>query len=112
MLLDLGCHIKTETSEDGLLGESVLETAAILEEQLRSVGAIVHRDQSVAKQFGSRLTGIVCFEKPGCDPSELRNRLIRDKVMLSVRHGRLRAAVHAYNDRSDIDRLIQVIRET
>jgi selenocysteine lyase/cysteine desulfurase len=112
MLLDLGCHIKTGTSDDGLLGESVLETAAILEEQLRSVGAIVHRDHSMAKRFGSRLTGIVCFEMPGCEPSELRNRLIRDKVMLSVRHGRLRAAVHAYNDASDIDRLIQVIRES
>jgi selenocysteine lyase/cysteine desulfurase len=112
MLLDLGCHVKTKTSKDGLFGESVLETAAILEDQLKSVGAIGHRDRSVAEQFRSSLSGIVCFEKPGCDPSELRNRLIRDKVMLSVRHGRLRAAVHAYNDISDIDRLIQVIRES
>jgi cysteine desulfurase / selenocysteine lyase len=116
MLLDLGCHTVTknygtETSGGSLLGETVLETAAILEEQLRAVGAVVHRDQALAMQFGSQLSGIVCFEIPDRDPSELRNRLIREKVMLSVRHGRLRAAVHAYNDINDIDRLIQVIRE-
>jgi cysteine desulfurase / selenocysteine lyase len=117
MLLDLGGHLGggvsgTGHSGDGLLGETVLETASILEEQLRTVGAIVHRDLALAKQFGSRLTGIVCFEIPNCDPSELRNRLIREKVMVSVRHGRLRAAVHAYNDSSDIDRLIQVVRKS
>jgi len=112
MLLDLGCHIKTEVTEDSLLGKTILETAAILEDGLRSLGAIVHRDRSLADQFGSHLSGIVCFEMPGVDPNDLRNRLIRDKVMLSVRHGRLRAAVHAYNDNHDIDRLIQGIRKT
>jgi selenocysteine lyase/cysteine desulfurase len=112
MLLDLGCHLGTANKEESLLGESVLEMADLLEERLRSVGAVVHRDHSIAEQLGSRLTGIVGFEMPGCDPSELRSRLIRDKVMLSVRHGRLRAAVHAYNDPHDIDRMIQGIRES
>lgn len=110
LLLDLGCHIGTTYDGNSLLGESVVEMANILEEQLRTIGATVYRDHKAAEQLGSRLTGIVCFEMPGRDPSEIRNRLIRDKVMLSVRHGRLRAAVHAYNEVQDIERLIQGIR--
>ena len=111
MLLELGSHVKIPGSDESLLANTILETASILEERLRATGAIVHRDCSLAERFGSRPSGIVCFEVPGIDPNELRNRLIRDKVMLSVRHGRLRAAVHAYNDAGDIDRLIRGIQK-
>jgi cysteine desulfurase / selenocysteine lyase len=61
--------------------------------------------------MGSSLSGIVTFEIPGADPQSQRNQLIRDKVMLSVRHGRLRAATHAYNTTEDIERLIKSIEE-
>jgi selenocysteine lyase/cysteine desulfurase len=106
LLLELGCHV-----EPGLLGQAVLETASVLEDRLRGAGALVHRELALASQYGSELTGIVCFELPGRDPNEVRNQLIQDKVMLSVRHGRLRAAVHAYNDASDVEQLVQGIQQ-
>jgi selenocysteine lyase/cysteine desulfurase len=56
-------------------------------------------------------SGIVSFHLPGNDPQEVRRRLMRSGIILSVRHGALRIAVHAYNNSGDIDRLTQVLRE-
>jgi selenocysteine lyase/cysteine desulfurase len=105
MLLDHGCH-KTNNP----VAMAVLENAAIIEEGLRSLGASVFR----ARQFENHsddLTGIITFVLDGVESSQVRNRLLDEGIVLSVRHGRLRVATHAYNDQNDIERLLKGVRD-
>lgn len=104
LLLELGAN-QTKSP----VATAVLENAAVIEESLRRSGATIYRDCRLAQQKGSLLSGIISFSFPDWDPLTLRQALIRHKVMLSVRHGRLRIATHAYNDTSDIERLSHTI---
>lgn len=92
------------------IAAAVLDNAAKIEEGLRSVGANCYRARSPHSST-DELSGIVTFELPGVDPNELRSRLLREEIVLSVRHGRLRVATHAYNNQEDIDRLVSTVRE-
>ncbi len=83
------------------IADRVLECADRLAERLRQRGCIVER----AAQRENR-SGIVSFQVPGQDANLVRDHLMNDGVVLSCRNQRLRAAVHAYNDENDIDRLI------
>jgi cysteine desulfurase / selenocysteine lyase len=105
LLLELGSH-----DPDSPVASAVLENADQIEEELRKIGANVYRDKELAEKRGSFLSGIVAFEMPNREPQQIRTKLIHEKVMLSVRHGRLRVATHAYNDEKDIQRLIDGIR--
>jgi selenocysteine lyase/cysteine desulfurase len=104
MLLDHGCHQRNNP-----VAVAVLENAAIIEQGLRSLGASVYR----ARQFPNQdndLSGIITFTLEGQDPAQVRTRLLQDGVVLSVRHGRLRVATHAYNNIHDIERLLHGVR--
>ncbi len=105
LLLSLGCNLEASP-----IANSVLENAASIEEGLQSVGATVFRARS-KKDSDSELSGILTFSVPGADPNEVRRRLLNQEIVVSVRHGRLRAATHAYNNEDDIDRLVSTIRD-
>jgi len=105
VLLDHGCNLA-----DNPIAYAVLENAANIEEGLKSIGANVFRAKS-SVQSENELSGIVTFEVAGVDPSELRRYLLQEEIVVSVRHGRLRVATHAYNDREDIQRLITAINQ-
>jgi cysteine desulfurase / selenocysteine lyase len=100
LLLSLGCNLPNNP-----VAGAVLENAAHIEQELRSIGATIHGARSES-QVQDELSGIVTFSIPGRDPNEVRRQLLRNRVVLSVRHGCLRAATHAYNTRDDIRRLI------
>jgi len=100
ILLDLGCNQVVNP-----VANAVLENAATIEHELRGIGATVHRARS-SNTTDQELSGILTFSIADQDPNEIRRALIQDQIVLSVRHGRLRVATHAYNNRDDIDRLM------
>jgi len=105
VLLDHGCNQPINP-----MAAAVLENAAIIEEGLKSVGATCYRARS-HQNSAEELSGIVTFELPNVDPNELRSRFLKEEIVLSVRHGRLRVATHAYNNQEDIDRLVWAVRD-
>ena len=107
LLLHYGCH-----DPNSGFAARVLETTQSAREELLSLGAqMAWPVPPNPTRLDGHASGIVSFHLPGKDPQEVRRQLIRSGILLSVRHGALRIAVHAYNDSSDIDRLTQAIRE-
>ncbi len=101
VLLEAGCH----RASSGL-ADAILEMTGRLEAGLRSVGANVFRHPRVDRQ-----SGIVSFELPNKDSHLVRQMLLEQKIVVSVRHGRLRAAIHAYNSHDEVDRMLSTLSD-
>ncbi|MEO1525081.1 MAG: aminotransferase class V-fold PLP-dependent enzyme [Planctomycetota bacterium] len=84
------------------IANRVVGLASQLADRLRDVGA-----RTELPEAGHR-SGIVQFALPGVPASEFRNRAIEAGCVLSCRGGGVRASIHAYNDESDIERIIDV----
>ncbi|MCA1217033.1 aminotransferase class V-fold PLP-dependent enzyme [Streptomyces sp. 8L] len=68
-------------------------------------GAVVRAGATPAT--GTAQSGIVSFQVP--DPASLVTRLDAEGVRVSLRRGRVRASLHLYNNRSDIQRLADLL---
>jgi selenocysteine lyase/cysteine desulfurase len=87
------------------ISQRVLEITDLAWQRLEQIGAVILSDPRPAHR-----SGILSFEMPGRDPRELQRRCRERNVLLSCRAGRLRISPHAYNDVSDIDRLIEALQ--
>jgi selenocysteine lyase/cysteine desulfurase len=87
------------------IAQRVLEITDYACRRLSEAGAIILSNREAAHK-----SGIVSFELPGRDPVAVRQHCFEQKIILSCRAGRLRISPHAYNDQSDIDRLITAIK--
>ncbi len=96
VLLEAGCH----QASSGF-ANTILDTSQYLETKLKQLGATVFRTSNPNRQ-----SGIVSFEINGHDSQRIRQTLLDENIVVSVRHHRIRAAVHAYNTKQDVDRLI------
>ena len=102
-LIGLGASLEL-LAEFGVeaISRRVLEITDLACRRLEQLGALVISDRRDAHK-----SGIVTFELPGRDPEAVRRRCLERDVVLSCRAGKLRISPHAYNDESDIDRLIE-----
>jgi len=105
LLLELGCHASNA------IAETVLENAQCIREcVLACGGTLTYALPSHPDRIEGTGSGIVSFDFLDRDPMTIRKRLLAEGIVLSVRHGHLRAAAHAYNDASDLERLERGLR--
>jgi selenocysteine lyase/cysteine desulfurase len=88
------------------LSQRILEITDLACRRLEEVGAAIYSPRE-----GDHRSGIVSFELPGREALELKRHLLAAGVVTSARGGKLRLAAHAYNDETDLDQLIEAIRE-
>ena len=86
------------------ISRRILEVTDLACRRLEEIGAVVRSDRREPHS-----SGIVLFELPGCDPVAARKACLERQVALSCRGGGLRISPHAYNDASDVDRLIEAL---
>ncbi len=87
------------------ISKRVLTLASTLREKLIATGAVTEIDPKEENQ-----SSIVNFQVPGIEPATFREQALTQNVVTSCRGTGIRAAVHAYNNEEDIDRLIAVVR--
>lgn len=75
-------------------------------EQLRRLGATIYSDRGAEVW-----SGIVSFTLPHTEARAVALACRHLKVILSARAGRLRVSPHFYNDASDMQRLLDALRE-
>lgn len=92
---------------DSAIARRVLELTDQLAEQMLRVGWSLGSDRS----SDAVKSGVLAFEVPGCDSRQLKQQLHSERVVLSYRGGKLRLAVHAFNNQADFDRLFSAVRK-
>jgi selenocysteine lyase/cysteine desulfurase len=86
------------------ISRRVLEVTDLACRRLQQIGAVIRSDRRAP-----HASGIVLFDLPGCDPAAARTACLQRQVALGCRAGGLRISPHAYNDASDVDRLIDAL---
>lgn len=86
------------------IGKRVLSLAAELDARLGEVGIKTRLPNAPENR-----SGIVTFDVPGEDPASVRQRAIEQGCVVSCRGGGIRAGIHAYNDGSDLERLVRAV---
>ncbi|HKF78261.1 MAG TPA: aminotransferase class V-fold PLP-dependent enzyme [Candidatus Dormibacteraeota bacterium] len=84
--------------------EQVLRYAAEVGEALEDRGWEI-----VSSRLAGERSAILSAVREGVDPVAVQAELRRRHVACAVRAGRMRISVHAYNDRADLDRLLDCL---
>jgi len=87
------------------LAAAILDITDRACEQLARLGAVVRSSRSNLER-----SGIVSFELPGHDPTQVRQHCLARGVAINCRAGRLRISPHAYNNEEDLARLASALQ--
>jgi selenocysteine lyase/cysteine desulfurase len=87
------------------LAASILDITDYACQRLAELG---HR--VISPRDDGQASGIVSFEMPGVDVAAVRRHCLTRGVALAYRSGRIRISPHAYNNKADIDRLVDAIK--
>ncbi len=90
-------------SRHSRIAERILEITDHACERLQSAGARI-----ISQRNRDSRSGIVVFEKPGTDSTVLRNAAMDAGVVICCRGGGVRIRPDAFNNESDIERLVEV----
>ena len=93
-----------EQHGDASIGDRVIDLAEYLDQRLSEIGV-----SSCLPSDRRHRTGIVTFDVPGVDPAEVRRQGLQQNIVTSCRGGGVRASIHAYNNESDLERLVEVV---
>lgn len=99
LLLEYGAGPKTSA-----IGDRVLQVTDWACEALSSAGA-----ELISSRQGDERSGIISFRLPGKLPAAIRAAGQETGVNFSVRGDAVRVSAHAYNDQSDIERLVATL---
>ena len=98
-VIGLMTELGTSQIEDRVLAYAT-EVADALEERGWSL---------VSSRRSKERSGILSFRREGIDTATVASELRRRNVACAIREGRLRVSVHFYNDRSDLERLLDCL---
>jgi cysteine desulfurase/selenocysteine lyase len=98
-VIDLLEKLGTRQVEERVL-DYASEVAAALEERGWEV---------VSSRRPGERSAILSVKRDGVDMPQLQQELRRRSVTCAVREGRMRVSVHCYNDRSDLERLLDCL---
>ncbi len=87
------------------VAEAILEFTDLACERLQTLGAVI-----CSPRLGAERSGIVSFELPGHDPTQVRRHCLEQGVALNCRAGRLRISAHAYNNEEDLEKLEEALK--
>lgn len=99
-----------ETFGAAAIEDRVVALAEQLAAQLRGAGAATRYPWVEGDVPQSQKSGIVNFTVPDVPPAEVRKAALEAGCVVSCRGAGTRASIHAYNDESDIERLVSVVR--
>lgn len=110
-IIGLGGSLKTLKSfglskDSSSIAGQVLKTTRALVKEIQNLGFQVHYPEQSENQ-----TGILSFEVPMTDPMEVRAELLQRKVISSCRGGKIRLAVHGYNNEQDFHPVLDFLAE-
>jgi len=84
---------------------AILDTTDRACDRLQELGAVI-----CSPRTGAERSGIVSFELPGHEPTQVRRHCLEQGVALNCRAGRLRISAHAYNNEQDLMKLEEALK--
>ncbi len=101
----LGLFLKVRAYHgDEAIANRVLDLGECLIDGLRARGV-----DTICHPQRKHRSGIISFAIPGVEPSVFRQLALERSVVVSCRSFGVRASVHAYNDQSDVQRLLDAV---
>lgn len=114
--LELILQIRREHGPDAIQNR-ILMLAESLCEKLESIGIQPARPNSSPTSAGGlgqtdQYSGIVAFAVPGCSPAKVREHAIQAGCVTSCRGVGVRVGIHAYNNETDLNCLVESVKES